>query len=188
MEFRNLTDLGSDLELRGEGDGRTLVGIAVPWNRPTRINEQLTEEFLQGAFDRQLKAPDRIPLAREHLPHGGKLIGRVLALRNDSKGLYVEARVSPTVIGDETLALLADGALDHWSIGFRDTKNNRTPQGVMQRVKAQLTELAIVMEGAYGSHAKVASVREADARPHLEEARAVLARVPILPPLPRARA
>lgn len=189
MEFRNLSDIGADVELRAEGgDGRTLAGIIVPWNRPTRINPQLTEEFLAGAFDRQVKAPGRVPLAREHLPLGGQLIGRVTMLRNDGKGLYAEARVATTALGEETLALLREGALDHWSIGFRETQSVRTSQGVTQRKKAQLTELAIVMEGAYGDHAKVLAMRGTDARPGLDSARKVLEGLPILPPLPRSMA
>lgn len=189
MEYRNLLEMGADMEIRSTdgGAGRTLAGIAVPWGRATRIRQDLTEEFVSGAFDRQLKAPNRIKLYRNHSDHGGALIGRLVEMRNDAKGLYVEARVSPTMTGDETLALLADEVLDQWSIGFREIENKRTPQGVVQRVKAQLFELAIVPEGAYGPHAKVASMRSTDLRPNLDAARAVLANVPILPPLPAYR-
>lgn len=185
MEFRNLDELGSDMEIRSDGDGRTISGIAVPWNRPTRINDKLTEEFMVGAFDKQLKAPNRIPLAREHMPLGGQLIGRVVALRNDKKGLYVEARVAETSLGEETLALLREKALEHWSIGFRDLQNLRTSSGVTQRVKAQMVELAIVLQGAYGDHAAVGAMRSDVERPGLEAAARILNRMEILPPLPR---
>jgi uncharacterized protein len=190
VEYRNLLEMGADMEIRSTdgGAGRTLAGIAVPWGRAMRIRQDLTEEFVSGAFDRQLKAPNRIKLYRNHSDHpSAALIGRLVEMRNDAKGLYVEARVSPTMTGDETLALLADEVLDQWSIGFREIENKRTHQGVVQRVKAQLFELAIVPEGAYGAHAKVASMRSTDVRPNLDAARAVLERVPILPPLPSAR-
>lgn len=184
MEYRNLCELGADVELRGDGDGRTLAGIIVPWNRPTRINEHLTEEFVLGAFGRQTKDPGRVPLAREHLPLGGALIGRVTLLRDDAKGLYAEARVASTALGEETLELLREGALDHWSIGFKELQNGRTPAGVVQRKKATLTELAIVMQGAYGDHAKVLAMRSSECPGRLAAAR-VLEGLPMLPPLPR---
>lgn len=185
-EFRSLATLGADMELRADGDGRTLAGIVVPWDRPTKINDHLEEEFVRGAFGRQLRDPGRIPLAREHLPHGGQLIGKVTMLRDDAKGLYAEARVAATALGEETLALLREGALDHWSIGFREVQNSRSATGVVQRRKATMTELAIVMQGAYGDGAKVGSMRANGERPALIAARAVLEGLPLLPPLPRA--
>jgi polyhydroxyalkanoate synthesis regulator phasin len=36
----------------------------------------------------------------------------------DSKGLYVEGKISKTVLGDEALELMRDGVVDRMSIGF----------------------------------------------------------------------
>jgi HK97 family phage prohead protease len=182
-----------ELEVRSNGDGRTVVGIAVPYGRPQQITHDLREQFARGAFNAAIRAAHRIPFAREHMRLGGTLIGRLTELRDDAKGLYFEARVSPTVAGDETLALLKDGALDQVSIGFREKQNRRLVDGTVERVTADLRELAVVLEGAYGRHAAVAAVRSHDApvctcgameaRSRLDEARRVLNSLPTILPL-----
>lgn len=184
-----------DLEVRSGGNGRTIVGIAVPYGRPQWINPALTEQFRRGAFNGQLRAAHRIPFAREHLPLGGTLIGRTTMLRDDAAGLYGEWRISKTPAGDETLELVRDGVLSQLSIGFRERTNAPLPGRVVERVTAELREVAVVMEGAYGEHALVAAVRaaglpyagqEPPTRDRAEEARRFLADLG-LPDAPGAR-
>ena len=155
-----------DLQVRSGGDGRTIFGIAVPWDAPTRINDSLVETFARGAFNHQLRDPSRVKFAREHVVLGGTLIGAAVALRDDAAGLYVELRASRTPVGEETLELVKDGALDQLSIAFRERQNRRLGGGVTERVKADLNEVAVVMEGAYGELAAAAGVRSA----HLPQA------------------
>ena len=167
------------------GDGRTIVGIAVPYARPQRIDPRLVEQFSRGAFNAQIKAARRVPFAREHMQLGGTLIGRT-TLRDDAAGLYGEWRVSATTVGDETLELVRDGALDELSIAFREGQNKRLPGGVIERLTAELREVAVVMQGAYGEMATVAGVRSAEewddgAAKRLEQARQLLASLPTLP-------
>lgn len=150
-----------DLEVRSGGDGRTVYGIAVPWNAPTRIDDSLVEQFAPGAFNHQMRNPGRVKFAREHVLLGGTLIGAVTLMRNDANGLYVEMRASRTPVGDETIELIKDGALDQLSIMFRERENRRLAGGVTERVKAHLAEVATVMEGAYGDLAMAAGVRSA---------------------------
>jgi len=152
-----------DLEVKREGDGRTVVGIAVPYNAPTRIHDHLVEEFVRNAFDAQINAPQRVKYAREHVKLGGILIGALSHMRDDAAGLYVEMRVSRTPTGDETLELVKDGALPDLSIWFEERTNRRAPGGVVQRVKAHLREVASVLEGAYGDLATATGVRSAAA-------------------------
>lgn len=176
-----------EVEVRSSGDGRTVHGIAVPYGQPQRINATLVEQFARGAFSRQAGAAHRVPFAREHLPMGGQLIGRITQLRDDAKGLYFEARVADTQLGNDTLALLRDGALDQVSIGFRERQNRRLPDGTVERVTADLRELAVVLEGAYGEYAVAMGVRSENGGcacgSRLDEARAVLATLPRLLPL-----
>lgn len=150
-----------DLEVKPGGDGRTIYGIAVPYNAPTRIRENLVEEFVRGAFDHQINAPQRVKYAREHLLLGGTLIGALSAMRDDAAGLYVEMRASRTPAGDETLELVKDGALRDLSIWFNEKQNRTVARGVVQRVKAHLNEVASVLQGAYGDLATTAGVRSA---------------------------
>jgi HK97 family phage prohead protease len=148
-----------DLQVRPGGDGRTVYGIAVPYYAPTRIHDNLVEQFARGAFNHQLFAPGKVKFAREHVLLGGSLIGSGTELRDDPAGLYGEWRVSRTPAGDETLELVKDGALDQLSIFFRERQNRRLAGGITERVKADLVEVAVVMEGAYGDLAKAAGVR-----------------------------
>ena len=148
-----------DLEVRSDGDGRTIRGIAVPYNQPVRIDSRLVEQFAPGAFNHQLRAAHRVRLAREHLDLGGTLIGRGVLMRNDPAGLYVEMRVSETPIGDETLALVKDGALEDLSVGFQERRSRMIAGGITERVKANLAEVAITLAGAYGELATVSGVR-----------------------------
>lgn len=150
-----------ELEVKRTGDGRTIYGIAVPYNAPTRIREDLVEEFVRGAFDAQINAPQRVKYAREHLLLGGTLIGALSMMRDDAAGLYTEMRVSKTPAGDETLELVRDGALPDLSIWFNERQNRRAPGGVVQRVKAHLNEVASVLQGAYGDLAVATGVRSA---------------------------
>lgn len=193
-EYRTFTP---ELEVRAAkdgGDGRTIVGIAVPYGRAQRISSQLTEQFAAGAFDHQLRAAPRVPFAREHMSLGGTLIGKTVMLRNDAAGLYGEWRVSKTPAGEETLELVKDGALSDLSIGFRERQNRRLNDGTIERVSADLREVSVVMEGAYGANAVVAEVRsgagfcprcaaDAEEETRLVRAARVASRLPDLPPL-----
>ena len=56
-----------DLEVRSGGDGRTIYGIAVPFNAPMRITDNLVEQFARSSFNHQLAKPNRVKYAREHM-------------------------------------------------------------------------------------------------------------------------
>jgi HK97 family phage prohead protease len=161
MHYRSFAP---DLEVRSSGDGRTIYGIAVPYNAPTRIDRDLVEQFARGAFNHQLDRPQRVKFAREHMLLGGELIGAASLLRDDAAGLYVELRAARTPKGDETLELVKDGALNELSIMFAEAKNRRLAGGVVERVVADLREVAVVMEGAYGELASAVGVRSGSGR------------------------
>lgn len=177
-----------DLEIRAGGDGRTVSGIAVPYNKEQRINAHLVEVFRPGAFRAQVNAAHRVKFTREHMSHGGQLIGRATLLREDASGLYAEFRVSKTPLGDETLELIRDGVLTDLSIGFREGQN-RSTNGVVERLSASLFEVSVVLQGAYGEAATIAAVRaieddEPTGTPHLDEARKLLRGLNPLLPIP----
>lgn len=161
---RQYRSFGSELEVRSNSDGRTIYGIAVPWSIPKRITGSLVEQWAPGAFDHQMRSVRRVRFAREHVDMGGTLIGSMTDMRNDAAGLYVELRASRTPVGDETIELAKDGALD-LSIGFHERQNRRLPGGITERVSADLFEVAAVLEGAYGELATPAGVRSAVAQP-----------------------
>lgn len=149
------------LEYRADGDGRTITGIAVPYDVEQRISGNLTEVFRKGAFADMVRNPFKVKLLRGHdakaLP-----LGRATMLKETDKGLYAEMRVSKTAAGDEVLELVRDGALDNLSIGFMPVKNRKREDGVIERLKAQLAEISLVTFGAYGDLASVTGVREVE--------------------------
>jgi len=165
-----------DLEIRAEGDGRTICGICVPYNVEQRIHAGLTEVFLPGAFDGVTRAAHRVKLLMGHDSKGLPL-GRATTLREDASGLYGEFRVSKTDIGDQALELVRDGVLTNLSVGFQPLKDNRRRDGIVERVKAHLAEVSLVTFGAYGEKAAVAAVREVIEKPNLAQLENVLAKI-----------
>lgn len=148
--------------------GRTVEGLLVPYSLRSTVNSpgwSGTESFAPGAFDHQLNAPHRIPLYMDHGPLGGKLIGRMTGLRSDvtssKPGLYGTAIVSDTSDGRDALALLKDGVYPDFSVGFREVPGQQIRQadGSILRKKANLFELALVREGAYGPAGAQAALR-----------------------------
>jgi hypothetical protein len=165
-----------DLEVRADGDGRTICGICVPYNVEQRIHAGLTEVFLPGAFDGVTRAAHRVKLLMGHDSKGLPL-GRATTLREDASGLYGEFRVSKTDIGDQALELVRDGVLTNLSVGFQPLKDNRRRDGIVERVKAHLAEVSLVTFGAYGEKAAVAAVREVIEKPNLAQLENVLAKI-----------
>lgn len=152
----------ADLEIRG--DGRTVVGIAVPFDAPTPIRDasgSYTELFRRGAFAKTIsERGDRVKFLAQH-DRRAMPLGRATLLREDAAGLYAEFRVSQTRDGDDALALIRDGALDALSIGFRPVKDvwNRA-RSMVERTEARLDEVSAVSFPAYDG-ALIAGVRTA---------------------------
>lgn len=158
--------LEPDLEILSRakgGDGRTIVGILVPYGKRQQIHEGLEEMFRMGAAAHQLARPRTMRLANEHVKLGGKVIGRATELREDSAGLVGHLRASATPAGDEALTLVEDGVLEELSVGFRAVRDKRHPDGLVERVRANFLETALVLEGAYGRSARVTGLRSTDA-------------------------
>jgi len=171
MENRNYS---VNLELRANSDGRTIFGIAVPYNKEQRITSTMIEVFRKGVFSEVIKAPHRVKLLRGHGENN--VLGRATLLRETDDGLYAEFKISKTREGDEALELVKDGALDQLSVGFMPIKNKKRPDGVMERLKAHLAEVSLVTFGAYGELAAITGMREGQTQltPRLDEARKIL--------------
>lgn len=147
------------------GDGRTITGILVPYGKRQEIRPGLVEMFRKGSAAAQVRAAHRVKFAREHLKFDGTLIGRATELRDDAAGLWTALRAAPTPAGDEALTLVEEGALDELSIGFRARQNKTHPDGTIERVKVDVLEAALVIEGAYGRGARVTGLRSQEGAP-----------------------
>lgn len=161
------------LEIRAGGDGRTIAGIAVPFDQPTEIHDatgSFREEFVRGAFDRTIRErAGRVKLLAQHDAKSFP-IGRASLLREDARGLYSEFVVSKTARGDEALELVRDGTLDGLSVGFAAVRDTWTRDHVRQVLEAKLYEVSVVPWPAYDG-ARISAVRSACQFPTLEVAR-----------------
>ena len=144
MITRSFEIRATDTELR------TVEGLAVPYNDTIDIGGGWSERFEKGAID--LTA--NVKLFRDH----EDIIGVVTEMTESDEGLMIKAKISETVLGNETLNLVKDGAIRSFSVGFipvTDVKKDKT----IIRTKVNLKEVSLVAFPAYDK-AEVLSVRE----------------------------
>lgn len=153
----------SDIEVRADGEGRTVHGIIVPFGQVARVSDggpSYNEMFVRGSFTKTIRERGaRVKLLSQHQSRQNPL-GRATLLREDAAGLYGEFMVSRTTAGDEALALVRDGALDSFSVGFKPIQH-RTQDNVRVRTEVGLREASLVTFPAYEG-ALVGGVRLAD--------------------------
>ncbi len=171
METRNYD---ATLELRADGDGRTVVGIAVPYDVEQRIGPNIVEVFRKGVFRNVTRAANRVKLLYQHKTDAP--IGRAIMLEERDGGLYGEFRISKTEAGDEALELIRDGVLSNLSVGFQPLEDRKV-NGVINRMKAHLAEVSLVTFGAYGDAANIVAVRQEIEKPNLASIEAIVAKV-----------
>ena len=151
----------ADLSIRAEGDGRTVHGLAVPFDRQTTVDDgygPYDEVFRKGAFARTINAGvNKVKLLGNHDRRKFPL-GAATMLREDTAGLVGEFRVSKTREGDDALELVRDGALDSFSVSFAPIKERKTGKSLIERLEVKLREVSLVAFPAYEG-AAIAGVR-----------------------------
>ena len=164
-----------DLEIRG--DGRTIAGIAVPFDESAEIRTdrgKFNEIFRRGSFAKTIADGGRVKFLALHDSTRRLPLGQATLLREDGKGLYGEFSVSETRDGDEALTLMRDGILDALSIGFIPVKDRWSrSRDFVERIEARLLEVSAVPFPSY-SGAKILAVRGDGSRigPYLSRAQA----------------
>jgi HK97 family phage prohead protease len=156
----------STLQVRADGDGRTLEGPLLPWGVEARVRDRgriVVETFDRGAFADV--DPAKVPLTATHPRDNQELpIGVTVELRDEADALHGAWRVSKTMLGDEVLALAVDGVPLGLSVGFLELPGgNRwsTDRKRVARTRAAMDHVAVVRVAAYAG-AAVAGVRAAD--------------------------
>jgi HK97 family phage prohead protease len=108
--------------------------------------DQARDMVMPGAFEASLRRRGlrRVPMLFQHDP--AEPIGVWLDLHEDARGLYARGRLIPEVMrARELLALLAAGAADGLSIGFRTVKGRLDPRTRIRKLDAiDLWEISIV--------------------------------------------
>ena len=124
-------------------DGQVVEGYASLFGQ----RDQGGDTVQAGAYGASLKAlaaqGRRVKMLWQHDP--GQPIGVWEDVREDAKGLYVKGRILTEVErGREAAALLAAGAIDGLSIGYRTLRAERDAKGQRLLAEVELWEVSLV--------------------------------------------
>ncbi len=144
----------------GAGDGLTLSGYAAVFNSPTRIDSwegEFDEVIAPGAFKRTIRSGTPVmQFDHGHHPLIGSLpIASIKRLREDARGLYVEANVFDNWMTEPLRDAISEGAISGMSFRFSVVKDSldidpagkKLPLRTLREVK--LYELGPVVFPAY---------------------------------------
>jgi len=141
--------------------------VVVPWEAPAVVPDQgrmIREVFTRGAFAGIERRANRVRVNRDH--NLERTIGRALTFHDRDEGLVAEVRIANTPLGQETLELADEGALDA-SAGFLPMPGGESwhERRTLRRIsKAWLGHIALTPDPAYEG-ARVLAVRTADPVP-----------------------
>jgi HK97 family phage prohead protease len=149
MDMDNL--ITRSFEIRAtDTEKREVSGVAVPFNETIDIGGGWSERFEKGAVD----LSSDVKLFRDHK----EIIGRVTEMEESDEGLLIRAKISETVLGNETLNLVKDGAIRSFSVGFIPVVDEKKEKTIVRK-KVDLKEVSLVAFPAY-ENASVTEVRE----------------------------
>ena len=142
------------IEMRLDDDAEgTIRGIAVPYGQTADIGTY-QEQFAPGA----IRSVEDVKLFYGH-QHDDLPIGKVIEGRDTEEGFEIVAKLTKGVQrADETLALMRDGVLNKFSIGFKPVEQTREGK-VITRTLVELFELSVVPWPAFAG-AGITQVRE----------------------------
>jgi HK97 family phage prohead protease len=139
------------------GDGLTLTGYAAVFNSPTRIANyegDFTEVVAPGAFKRSINAHKPV-IQFDHGTHpviGSVPIASIKELREDERGLYIEARLFDNWMTEPLRDAINGEAITGMSFRFSVVKDTWTRAGgehVRTLKEVKLYELGPVVHPAY---------------------------------------
>jgi HK97 family phage prohead protease len=160
----------------GAVEGRTIHGIAVPYEQVATISEindrgqivDYREKFTYGSFARSIR--ERGHKVRLLIGHETRKlpVGQASDLREERDGLYAAFTVADTTDGNDLLTLVRDGVVDSFSIGFTAVRE-RWDNDVRVHLEAGLREVSAVNWPAYAG-AAIAGVRSESESLHISRA------------------
>ena len=157
MEQRTLVAPFTLTRAASEDDGLTLTGYAAVFNSPTRISGyqgDFTEVVAPGAFKRSLDVLKPV-MQFDHGQHpliGSLPIAAIRKLREDERGLYVEARVFDNWLTEPLRDAIREQAIQGMSFRFSVTKDSWTKRDgdqIRTLKEVKLYELGPVVHPAY---------------------------------------
>lgn len=147
-----------ELERADDGDGLTLTGYAAVFNSPTVIDSwegQFEETIAPGAFRKTLR--ERTPVLQfDHGRHpmvGSIPLGSFTKLREDDRGLYVEARLHDNWLTQPVRDAISSESISGMSFRFSVIKDtwDHPKRGIAKRSiqEVSMAELGPVVFPAY---------------------------------------
>jgi HK97 family phage major capsid protein/HK97 family phage prohead protease len=150
-----------DVEMTGstQESGDLLVSGYVnqtgQWSELLGREQRFKERIEPGTFQKALDKGNDVMFLAEH--DSSKLLASTkndsLTLREDDKGLYMEARISPTSWGKDYHTLITDGLLTNMSFGMKVNadKWEKRSDGTFERSISDmhLAEVSVVRSPAY---------------------------------------
>ncbi len=128
--------LGSDVTVE---DGTVISGYASLFGK----TDQGGDVVASGAYGKSLLGSKTVKMLWQHDPN--QPIGVWDEVREDAKGLWVKGQLLPDVAkAREAAALLAAGAIDGLSIGYRTVKATKDAGGTRQLTELDLWEVSLV--------------------------------------------
>ena len=139
---------------------RIVKGYASVFN-----NKDSDKDIIQkGAFKRSIKAlgpdgADRIKLLAQHKLD--RPIGKMIILKEDSNGLYMEAKFGTHRDGDDYYKMAKEGIINEFSVGFQAIQKEKNDDGGYDISEIKLWEVSMVTIAA-NDEAIVTDVKSQD--------------------------
>lgn len=123
--------------------GCTIEGHASLWGIADRSGDIVERGAFAASLARLRAQGESVRMLWQHDPR--EVIGVWDEVTEDARGLHVRGRILPDVArGREALALLAAGALDGLSIGYRTLRATKDAQGRRRLHEIELWEVSLV--------------------------------------------
>lgn len=167
------------------GNGRTIDVRIVPYGISTEVADRggpvYREMWVPGAFSDQVRGSEagRAKQVFVNFEHGDRLsdvVGHGIALREEADGFYGSFELHDTTDGEKARYMVEHGLLDGVSLEAYPKKTVRSKDGIVQRVKAHLVNIALCRRPAYAG-ASVLALREEELREEATSAPALAAEI-----------
>ena len=140
-------ELGLELKFAGGAPVLTEGSVIEGYGSLFGVTDQGGDAVAPGAFGASLERlrakGDKVRMLWQHDP--AKPIGVWDEVREDGKGLWVRGRLLPDVaLAREAAALIAAGAIDGLSIGYRTIRAERNRAGRRLLKEVELWEVSLV--------------------------------------------
>ncbi|MDO5647980.1 HK97 family phage prohead protease [Paracoccus sp. (in: a-proteobacteria)] len=124
-------------------DGQVIEGYASLFGLTDQGGDAVAPGAFRASLDRLAAKGDKVRMLWQHDPT--RPIGVWDDIREDAKGLWVRGRLLPDVAqAREAAALIAAGAIEGLSIGYRTIRAERDPQGRRKLIEVDLWEVSLV--------------------------------------------